>query len=272
VIAADRFHVGDREVPFLSAGSGAPLVLVHGSAGSARQWKRLLAHFAPSRHVFAYDLPGCGGTRPLAERPGIAGDVLTLLAAVDRLGQPVDVVAHSAGAVGVLRAALERPGAFRTLTLFEPVLFNLLRDSGDPAYAPVAAHATAYRRLFDDEGPAAAMGAFVDFWNGPGTWTEMPEPVRASMVSSARRLYHEWGGLLAGKGALSAADLTRVALPVLYFCGEETIAPVKRIADIAAALLPRCELVSVPGATHMAPFTHAGVVAPRIEAHLAAGG
>ena len=55
-----------RTVHYLTAGSGRPLVFVHGSGGSARQWKHYLQHFSRTRRVMAYDLIGCGANAPLA--------------------------------------------------------------------------------------------------------------------------------------------------------------------------------------------------------------
>src|ERR1044071_9240101 len=128
----ERFQAAAHHVHCRSAGSGRPLIFVHGGAGSAKQWKRLFEHFRRSRHVFAYDLIGCGMSRPIDAGPlgcesfTYAHDAEVLCAAIDLLGGQADVVAHSGGALGALQAALERPDAIRTLTVFEPVLFQLL--------------------------------------------------------------------------------------------------------------------------------------------------
>jgi pimeloyl-ACP methyl ester carboxylesterase len=269
------FQAAAHNVQYDSAGSGLPLIFVHGGAGSAKQWKRLFEHFRCTRHVFAYDLIGCGMSRPIdgtavrCESFTYAHDVEVLCAAIDLLGGTADVVAHSGGSLGALLAALERPAAIRTLTVFEPVLFHLLRDADDPAYQPVRDHALAYRELFERHSAGAAMEAFVDLWNGPGAWQRLPDLVRDSMLSGARRLCCEWDLLLRGATPLTLDDLARLRTPVLYLCGDQTIAPVKRITEIAQAHLPNCRPVTVHGATHMAPFTHAAQVIADLEAHLA---
>src|SRR5262249_6059620 len=52
---------GTYRVHYLEAGSGPPLVLVHGLASSAaRDWGRLLGPLARRYHVLAPDLPGFG--------------------------------------------------------------------------------------------------------------------------------------------------------------------------------------------------------------------
>jgi pimeloyl-ACP methyl ester carboxylesterase len=279
----NTFKIDGRTVHYLAAGAGAPLVFVHGSAGSARQWKHLYQHFSRTRRVMAYDLIGCGANQPPAiplksdnmleaeaKLFSYADDASALLAAIEQIGGSADVVAHSVGGVGAILAALERPGAIRTLTLFEPVLFSLLSEVDHPAFDAIRDFALNYRLLYQGEGPRAAMGSFVDFWNGPGSWQQLPEPVQQLMLVGAGRLYLEWGILLYGASFLRAADLARLAQPVLYFCGEHTIEPMKHVTDIVLAQLRDGRFVRVPGANHMSPFTHAALVAADIEAHFEA--
>ena len=277
----NTFEVDGKHVHYQTAGSGAPLVFVHGSAGSARQWKQLYQHFSRTRRVVAYDLIGCGANQPLAvdwdqsdrlaaeaKLFSFSDDARALLTIIEEIGRPVDVIAHSVGGVGAVLAALDRPAAIRTLTLFEPVLFTLLRDDSHPAFEPIRDVALKYRLLYQSEGPRAAMAAFVDFWNGGGSWQRLPEPVQQSMLVGANRLYLEWGVVLYGWSFLQADDLAQLDQPILYFCGEQTIEPMKRLTDILLARLRNCRFVSVLGADHMSPFTHAAEVMADIEMHV----
>lgn len=274
-------EINGQRVHYQTAGSGAPLVFVHGSGGSARQWKYLYQHFSQSRRVVAYDLIGCGANQPIsveldqnnpltaeAKLFSFEDDARMLLAMIEKIGRPADVVAHSVGGIGTVLAALARPAAIRTLTLFEPVLFSLLQDENHPTFESVRDIALKYRLLFQSEGPRAAMAAFVDFWNSGGSWERLPEAVQQSMMIGANRLYLEWGVILYGSRFLRAEELSMLDQPTLYFCGARTIAPVRRLSEIVLARLPNGRSVSVPGANHMLPFTHAAEVAGEIEAHI----
>lgn len=266
----------------ISAGSGAPLLFVHGSAGGARQWKAMYEHFAATRRVIAYDLVGCGRNEPLpitppsgagdgaspAPRPLYEEDTRAVLAAIRAAGAPADVIAHSGGCLGVVLAALQEPEAIRSLTLFEPVLFVLLRDAGDPAFEPVRHIATEYRIQYECNGPASAMQVFVDFWNGPGCWQRLPRPVQTSMLAGASRLYVEWTIALHGQSYLRLSDLRKIRQPLIQFCGTETIGPAKRLTEMTSGQWPRGRLVTVATAGHMLPFTHAPQVIPIVQAHL----
>lgn len=277
----NTFEVDGRVLHYITAGHGKPLVFVHGGAGSARQWKHLYQHFSRTRRVVAYDLIGCGANPPIAVDLSLdptremeaklfsyEDDARALLAVIDAFGGTADVVAHSAGGIGAILAALERPAAIPTLTLFEPVLLQLLHETNHPAFAPVREFALNYRRIYQIDGPRAAMASFVDFWIGRGGWQSLPEPVQQSMVVGASRLYVEWGGLLYDESLMRADDLARLTLPVLYFRGEHTVEPMKRVTEIVLTQLRNSRFVIVPGANHMAPFTHATEVAADIEAHL----
>ena len=107
-----RYYVG---------GDGPPLILVHGLGGAAANWT-LLAPDLLSRHrLLVPDLPGHGGSSPLAAAPTLnpfADAVAELAAREDML--PAPVVGHSMGGVVVLRLALRRPDAVRGIVLAAP--------------------------------------------------------------------------------------------------------------------------------------------------------
>jgi pimeloyl-ACP methyl ester carboxylesterase len=98
-------------------------VLVPGYTGSKEDFLALLEGLTAAGHrVLAYDQRGqyesSGGHQPDAY--GVDGLAADLLAVADALGEgPVHVVGHSFGGLVSRRAALERPDAFRSLTLLD---------------------------------------------------------------------------------------------------------------------------------------------------------
>ena len=101
---------GESELKGESFGApdGPLAVLVHGWGG---YWQQLAAHMPAlveaGYHVVVYDAPGHGGSTHGAEGPG-CGSVLEMAdayrALTAELGHPALVVAHSIGAMAVLRA------------------------------------------------------------------------------------------------------------------------------------------------------------------------
>jgi len=122
-----------------------PLVLVHSinAAGSAYEVKPLFDHYRGRRPVYAPDLPGFGFSERSARAytPRLMTDALhTLLAAIRReCGEgPVDAIALSLSSEFLARAAVESPGAFRSLAFVSPTGFNRIPLREGPAGSTLA--------------------------------------------------------------------------------------------------------------------------------------
>jgi 3-oxoadipate enol-lactonase len=105
------------EIAHLEQGSGAPLVFLHGVGGGADGFAPQLAHFGTSRRAIAWDMPGYGGSAPLAEMsfPALAAALVGLL---DRLGiARADLVGHSMGGMVALEMLVAHAARCRSLTL-----------------------------------------------------------------------------------------------------------------------------------------------------------
>jgi 2-hydroxy-6-oxonona-2,4-dienedioate hydrolase len=61
------FQVGRVRIRYVSAGSGAPMLLMHGLGGSIESWMHNIDDLAKSFRVIAFDLPGFG----LSDKPKI---------------------------------------------------------------------------------------------------------------------------------------------------------------------------------------------------------
>jgi pimeloyl-ACP methyl ester carboxylesterase len=85
-------------------GSGAPLMLLHGTNSSRSIWKPLLPYFSDKREVFSVDLPAHGQSPPSSfTPPDWAREVAALM---DHLGlERVAIVGHSAGGWTALELA-----------------------------------------------------------------------------------------------------------------------------------------------------------------------
>jgi 3-oxoadipate enol-lactonase len=101
----------------LERGSGAPVVFLHGVGGGAAVFEPQLAHFGARRHAIAWDMPGYGGSAPLAAMtfPALADALARLL---DQLRlERVDLVGHSMGGMVALEMMASHAARVSSLTL-----------------------------------------------------------------------------------------------------------------------------------------------------------
>jgi pimeloyl-ACP methyl ester carboxylesterase len=86
----EHVGVGGLRIAYRRAGSGPPLLLVHGGLGDSRDWRRQLEGLGDELTVVAWDAPGCGGSDDPPEwfrLPDYADCLAGFVAALD-LGRP----------------------------------------------------------------------------------------------------------------------------------------------------------------------------------------
>lgn len=118
--SAHEVQVQGRPIRYLEAGSGPPLILVHGNEDSAGDWRWVLPGLARRYRVLAPDLPGFGGRDRSLGDYSSAGMTDFLGAFLDALGLPGAVlVGSSLGGRAVLDFALAHPARVTALVLVD---------------------------------------------------------------------------------------------------------------------------------------------------------
>lgn len=252
--------------------SQPPVLCLHCSTGSSRQWRSLSAYLGEKRRVIAPDLLGYGDNPPWPRQRGLRLETESrrLHHLLDAVPGPVDVVAHSFGGAVAIKLALAKPDKIRSLSLYEPVMFALLRGEADadPALRQIFSASELIGRAFMSGRTDAACRHFIDFWSGEGSWTSMPEPRREAVRTRIAKVRADFAALLADQTTLSM--LRQLDMPVLSMSGEQSPLATRRIAGILASALPRAIHKRFAHAGHMGPITHAGQINARIGAFLAA--
>lgn len=147
------------------AGTGTPVILVHGNFASRRWWTLQLSDPPSGLELIAPDLPNFAASDPLPGELTLDGYADALWATADALGlRDVILVGHSLGAGVVERALLAAP---------ERVLGAMLIDGAPPAGLPRPDEEYALLGSFvgNRDGLAAALGPMTgaqlpDFWDG----------------------------------------------------------------------------------------------------------
>ncbi|MGF6849160.1 pimeloyl-ACP methyl ester carboxylesterase [Chitinophaga sp. W3I9] len=168
---AEVFKFQGQEIRFGVLGTGAPLVLLHGTPFSSVVWRRIGSWLAEHRQVFYYDLPGYGYSEKKEGQDvslGIQNKVFAALLQHWGLDRP-DIVAHDFGGTTALRTHLLDGRDYRSLTLIDPVAIG---PSGSPFVQAAKNHPEVFTGL-----PAYIHEAILRAYISGAAFHPLPEDV-----------------------------------------------------------------------------------------------
>lgn len=249
-------------------GAGATVVCLHSSAASRAQWRPLADTLGARWRVVAPDLHGHGSS---PDWPATAPNSLQVDAdAVMRLAgiAPVHLVGHSYGAAVALQIALHHPQNVASLTLYEPVVFGMLKANPDNAAAleeiEEVAHSVAalvgVGRMLD------AAHVFVAYWGGSRAWAGLGEHQRRALMGRMAVVPRQFDALFAAEW--TAPLLAALQMPVLLLRGSNTRTPARRVSELLMQALPHAQSRELQGAGHLGPISHAQTVSHWMTAHV----
>jgi lipase len=217
----------------------------------------------------APDLLGYGRNSPWPRGADLGPD--SELAIVDSLldacGEPAHLVGHSYGGTVALNAVRRFPRRVASLTLIEPVAFQLLRDADElNDWREVAALAEQHTALTAQGHDIEASRAFITYWMGSAAWQQMPEAMRDSIVQTIPKVAAEWRLMFVLHNDLDT--IAGIHTPTLLICGGRTRKPARRVMEKIRSALPEAHYLEIPDAGHMSPLSHPAVVADAIRAHI----
>lgn len=243
-----RWHIQE-------AGSGPPLLLIHGTGAASHSWGGLLPLLAERFRVLALDLPGHGFTSAPAPQqlslPGMAAAVGALTQQLDFA--PEIAVGHSAGAAILARLCLDCGIEPRLLISLSGALLPLRGFAGkwfSPA-AKLFARSSLVPRFF-------AQGARKD----PRSVKRMVDGTGSRLSPEGIALYRLLiaypGHLAAALNMMASWDLApmlrelprlRPTLVLVGFAADRTV-PLAE-AERVQRLLPAARLRILPGLGHL---------------------
>jgi pimeloyl-ACP methyl ester carboxylesterase len=256
-------------VDYDESGQGPGLLLVPGSCSTGSAWRAVTAALDGTFRTLTTSLPGYGGT---AERRTDADRSIGRVAeaverAIRHVGTPVHLVGHSFGGEVGLAVALRGRVELRSLSIFEAPAPDMLRAFGrTEAYGRFRSMTEAYLGDFGS-GNAEAIGAMIDFYDGPGTFASWPAQVRSHVADTTSTNILDWQSAYgAGYDPGALADLN---LPVLVAVGGESHPAVTEANSLIAQAIPGATFETIEGASHFMIATHPRDVANLIVRHIA---
>lgn len=239
-----------------------PVVCLHSSAASGRQWRRLVADGAGAGawQWHAPDLYGHGG-RP--DWPELMPSQLSVEANGVLAGLPCaadesfHLVGHSYGGAVALQIALQQPQRVLSLTLYEPVAFGVLPGLGpnQPEWQEISDVAATLGAALDRGDDFGAARGFCAYWQGRDVWPEMDVAAQLRIAEAMPTVRRHFEALFAAQW--TDRQLNSLRMPVQLICGSATRASARRVAQALSARLPCVTLQMLEGAGHMGPITDA---------------
>ena len=238
-------EVNGARLYYETAGSGDPVVFIHGFTLDSRMWDDQFLVFAERYRVIRYDARGFGKSSVATGPFSIRADLKALL---DYLGvKHAHVVGLSMGGRYAADFTLESPQMVKSLTLI---------DSGISG--------AALPELFKELAPAVEAGKRGDVAEAKRIWLRHSLFVPANeQPAVARRLaqivgdYSGWH-FVNGLGMheqplqpLAITRLTTIRAPTLVIVGSREIPEATALANKIAAEIPGAKKVVIPGAGHM---------------------
>lgn len=260
-------------------GSGTPVVCLHSSTGSHAQWRGLVEALTGHCRSIAVDLHGHGRSPvwPAGQANSLQVDahgVSALMQAAIEGGAPggMHLVGHSYGAAVALQIALCYPRWVRSLTLYEPVAFGVIRSMApaDDALGEIEDIAHSVETMVRAGELEGAARIFVGYWGGACAWEAMGPSQRAAVLGRIATVPRHFEALF--RATWGPRLLSGLTMPTLLLQGTNTRAPARRVAELLGEALPHLHRIELAGAGHLGPMTHEPDVTALIVEHLGSSG
>jgi pimeloyl-ACP methyl ester carboxylesterase len=227
-------------------GSGAPALLVHGSAADHTTWMGQLVRPPQRLAVIAYDRRGTAGAPfPAGAVPSTAHHVDDAIALIRREagGGPVLVCGSSYGAVISLELARSAPALVAGLVLCEPPL-----PPADLVPAAPDGLGCAFDRLVATASGEDAAEMFLRMVMGDAGFEAVPRRQRVALRGMWRQIRADMIAL--ARTRVAYADLAAISTPALLVGGERSPAEYAIRLDALEAALPHTRRALIPAAGH----------------------
>ena len=267
-------------------GQGQPLLFLHSSLSSHRQWLPLVNALKGQFQCILVDLQGYGaaGSRwqpstaclnqPQQYRMADEAKPLVAELAALNLASPLTLIGHSFGGALALHTALSQQIAVKQLILFEPVVFHLLKPE-NYRQTPHQHNRSEAKSLLTEIHELAAKlptlskqaGAecFIDYWQASGFFAGLPSKMQSMLAQQVKKVTFDFAALIGEPCTL--VDYQRLQQPILLMTGQQSRRSATFLAEQLASQLPNCSFQQV-STGHMGPVTHAELVNPMIVNYL----
>jgi pimeloyl-ACP methyl ester carboxylesterase len=253
-------------VNYHDVGKGDPVVLIHCSSSSHRQWRGLWELLQDDYRVIAIDMLDWGGTDAWSDqRRSLLEDEAALIHEILKdIDEKVHVVGHSFGGTVSHHFAMTAPEKIKSLTMIEPMLGWFLDQAAERSiYDEILSVAEIFWDKHAAGKPEEGIEHYFDYWNGNGAWQALDDSLSAYVLAGATKNVHEFQAIFNGGMGLPVPET--FSQPTLLIGGAQSRRPPLRVLEILENRFPNARRHLIEGATHMSPITHADTINPIIR-------
>lgn len=241
-------QLGDVRIAYARAGTGPPLVLLHGGMEDSRAWRRQIESLADAFTVLAWDAPGCGRSSDVPETWRMADYADALAAWLEALVvERAHVLGLSWGSSVALEFYRRHPQVPKSLILasaYAGWAGSLPPEEVAARLESVLAAADLPPEQLFDRWPNVLSGAASP---------ELRQELVAMAADNGGRSHP--GGYRAIARSMAEADLRDVLrgiqVPTLLLYGELDARSPLHVAEELRARIPSSQLAVVPGVGHL---------------------
>ena len=248
---------------FIRAGSGAPVLFIHGVGMNAAIWQPQIEMMKDRHDVVAIDMLGHGVSPLPPENAELADFADQAIALLDHLGlASVTVVGHSMGALVAQEIALRAPSRVSSVVCLNAV------------FRRPAALAQAVREraaALGGHGDPQAIAATIARWFGdpiPADLVGTAETARTALESVDAQGYARTYRLFARADTEHVERLADLAAPALFMTGSEDRNSTPAMSAAMARLAPNGQCLVLSGEKHMMTIASPEKVTHHIRAFL----
>jgi len=243
---ADMVTVNGTHLYYERAGTGHPLVLIHGFTLNTQMWEDQFAVFAQHYQTIRYDMRGFGRSALPAEEPFTAVDDLRAL--LDALGvSRTFVLGLSLGGSVAIDFALAYPDRTSALVLVDPALHGW---QWSEAFSQSMRELEIVART---QGVEMARQRWLAY---PFFLPARERPELAERLAQIVASYTGWSWLHASPERNTdlpeVRPLERISTPTLLVMGERDIEEFQAIANHISCSIPHLTKLVLPGVGHLA--------------------
>lgn len=237
------------------------VILFHSSVAGAKQWRKLMTLLSDHFHVISINMFGYGNTPPWTTRNTQSfKDQAMLAAQFIGTDDKIIFIGHSFGGSVAMKAASIFSENVSKLVLVEPNPFYLLKQHDRiDGFTDIDNIRKKVQALGEVENWNDAAHLFADYWNGEGSWEQMPDDRKAKFITGLQQTHFEWDALFNETATLNEW-VEQLPSDTSVIWAKDTVLSIRELMSLFKKAAPLWNFIKTEDGGHMLPLTRPKIV------------